>query len=131
MPRTPLSPIQQVGTPRPARPQRAASPELVLPPIVGASPRMQRLLKPIRRVAPTDSTVLILGESGTGKELVARSLHVLSKRAQGPFVAVNVGALPETLIESELFGYARGAFTGATSDRPGLIEEAHQGTLFL
>src|SRR5262249_7153013 len=101
------------------------------PPIVGASARMQRLLKLVARVAPTDSTVLILGESGTGKELVARSLHVLSKRSQGPFVAVNVGALPESLIESELFGYARGAFTGAASERAGLIEEAHQGTLFL
>src|SRR5262249_1276106 len=92
---------------------------------------MQRLLKLVARVAPTDSTVLLLGESGTGKELVARSLHVLSKRAQGPFVPVNVGALPESLIESELFGYAKGAFTGATTDRPGLGEEAHQGTLFL
>jgi transcriptional regulator with PAS, ATPase and Fis domain len=92
---------------------------------------MQRLLKLVARVAPTDSTVLILGESGTGKELVARSLHVLSKRAQGPFVAVNVGALPDSLIESELFGYARGAFTGASADRAGLVEEAHQGTLFL
>jgi transcriptional regulator with PAS, ATPase and Fis domain len=92
---------------------------------------MQRLLKLVARVAPTESTVLILGESGTGKELVARSLHVLSKRAHGPFVAVNVGALPESLIESELFGYARGSFTGATSDRAGLVEEAHQGTLFL
>ncbi|HEV2104694.1 MAG TPA: sigma 54-interacting transcriptional regulator, partial [Candidatus Eisenbacteria bacterium] len=79
----------------------------------------------------TDSTVLILGESGTGKELVARSLHVLSRRAQGPFVPVNVGALPESLIESELFGYARGAFTGATGERAGLVEEADGGTLFL
>jgi len=92
---------------------------------------MQRLLRLIQRVAPTESTVLILGESGTGKELVARSLHVLSRRVQGPFVPVNVGALPESLIESELFGYAKGAFTGATSDRAGLVEEAHHGTLFL
>jgi len=92
---------------------------------------MQRLLKLVARVAPTESTVLILGESGTGKELVARSLHVLSRRAHGPFVAVNVGALPESLIESELFGHAKAAFTGATSDRGGLVEEAHHGTLFL
>ncbi len=92
---------------------------------------MQRLLKLVNRVAPTDSTVLILGESGTGKELVARSLHVLSKRAGGPFVPVNVGALPESLIESELFGYTKGAFTGASADHPGLVEEAHHGTLFL
>jgi DNA-binding NtrC family response regulator len=117
------------GSRRPAAPAPAG--ELPLPPIVGASARMQRLLKLVARVAPTESTVLILGESGTGKELVARSLHVLSKRAQGPFVAVNVGALPESLIESELFGYAKGAFTGATSERAGLVEEAHQGTLFL
>ena len=92
---------------------------------------MQRLLRLVGRVAPTDSAVLLLGESGTGKELIARSLHVLSKRAQGPFVPVNVGALPESLIESELFGYAKGAFTGAGSDRPGLVEEADRGTLFL
>ena len=125
------------GQPHPAalpdrqrRPQPAPA-DVPLPPILGASARMQRLLKLVARVAPTDSTVLILGESGTGKELVARSLHVLSKRSQGPFVAVNVGALPESLIESELFGFARGAFTGAVSDRPGLVEEAHRGTLFL
>jgi two-component system, NtrC family, response regulator HydG len=142
----PRHPLSAPGTARasggaPVPPQRAGAPrrsagpgapgELPLPPIVGASARMQRLLKLVARVAPTESTVLILGESGTGKELVARSLHVLSRRAHGPFVAVNVGALPESLIESELFGYARGAFTGATSDRAGLVEEAHQGTLFL
>ena len=114
-----------------SRAPRLAPAEVPLSPIVGASPRMQRLLRLVSRVAPTDSTVLILGESGTGKELVARSLHVLSRRAQGPFVPVNVAALPESLIESELFGYAKGAFTGATSDRPGLVEEAHHGTLFL
>ena len=92
---------------------------------------MQRLLKLVARVAPTDSTVLIQGESGTGKELVARSLHVLSKRSQGPFVPVNIGALPESLKESEQFGYAKGSFTGASSDRTGLVEAAHGGTLFL
>src|SRR5215467_11827174 len=142
MPRHPLSPPgvatsgggppgarRSGGVRRPA--PAAPGGELPLPPIVGASARMQRLLKLVARVAPTESTVLLLGESGTGKELVARSLHVLSKRAQGPFVAVNVGAIPESLIESELFGYAKGAFTGATSERAGLVEEAHQGTLFL
>jgi transcriptional regulator with PAS, ATPase and Fis domain len=108
-----------------------ASAEVPLTPIVGASARMQRLLRLVQRVAPTESTVLILGESGTGKELVARSLHVLSRRAQGPFVPVNVAAFPESLIESELFGYAKGAFTGAATDRAGLVEEAHHGTLFL
>jgi len=92
---------------------------------------MQRLLRLVARVAPTDSTVLILGESGTGKELVARSLHLLSHRAQGPFVPVNVGALPEALVESELFGYVRGAFTNAAGERAGLVEEADRGTLFL
>jgi DNA-binding NtrC family response regulator len=102
-----------------------------LPPIIGAGHRMQRLLRLVSRVAPTDSTVLILGESGTGKELVARSLHLQSRRAQGPFVAVNVGAIPESLVESELFGHARGAFTGAASGRTGLVEEADRGTLFL
>ena len=144
VPRHPLTP-PGAGTPaggprgverRQGDPRRAAGVapavgELPLLPIVGASARMQRLLKLVARVAPTESTVLILGESGTGKELVARSLHVLSRRAHGPFVAVNVAALPESLIESELFGYARGAFTGAASDRAGLVEEAHQGTLFL
>jgi transcriptional regulator with PAS, ATPase and Fis domain len=119
----------------PTRPGlRGAEPppaDVALQPIVGASARMQRLLRLVARVAPTDSTVLVLGESGTGKELVARSLHVLSARARGPFVPVNVGALPETLIESELFGYAKGAFTGATGERAGLVEEADRGTLFL
>jgi len=99
--------------------------------IVGASPKMQRIFRLVSKVAPTDSTVLLIGESGTGKELVARMLHLNSRRANGPFVPVNVGALPETLIESELFGYARGAFTGAAADHAGLIESAEGGTLFL
>ena len=99
--------------------------------IVGASPRMQRLLRLVWRVAATDSTVLLVGESGTGKELVARSLHIQSRRSQGPFVPVHVSAIPETLVESELFGYRRGAFTGAAVDRVGLVEEADRGTLFL
>jgi two-component system response regulator AtoC len=99
--------------------------------IVGASARIQRIFRLVRKVARTDSTVLLTGESGTGKELIARSLHVQSRRAAGPFVPVNVGALPESLIESELFGHVRGAFTGATDDRVGLIEAADHGTLFL
>jgi len=99
--------------------------------IVGASPKMQRIFRLVTKVAPTDSTVLLIGESGTGKELIARSLHLQSRRAQGPFVAVNVAALPENLIESELFGYVRGAFTGAAGERAGLVEEADHGTLFL
>jgi two-component system response regulator AtoC len=99
--------------------------------MVGASPRMQRIFRLIAKVAPTDSTVLLIGESGTGKELVARSIHLQSRRAERPFVAVNMGAIPETLMESELFGHVRGAFTGASSDRTGLIQEADTGTLFL
>jgi DNA-binding NtrC family response regulator len=92
---------------------------------------MQRIFRLVSKVALTDSTVLITGESGTGKELVARSIHLQSRRSAGPFVPVNVGAIPETLVESELFGYARGAFSGAAADRRGLVEEADGGTLFL
>jgi len=92
---------------------------------------MRRVFRLVHKVAPTDSTVLLIGESGTGKELIARSLHLQSHRATGPFVAVNVGALPESLIESELFGHVRGAFTGASSERAGLVEAADRGTLFL
>jgi DNA-binding NtrC family response regulator len=92
---------------------------------------MQRIFRLVTKVAPTDSSILLLGESGTGKELIARSIHLQSRRAGGPFVAVNVGALPESLMESELFGFVRGAFTGAASDREGLIESADGGTLFL
>ncbi len=99
--------------------------------IVGASPRMRRIFRLVTKVARTDSTVLLTGESGTGKELIARALHLQSRRSNGPFVPVNLGALPEALVESELFGYARGAFTGATVDRGGLIEAADGGTLFL
>ncbi|HYM81131.1 MAG TPA: sigma-54 dependent transcriptional regulator [Candidatus Limnocylindria bacterium] len=99
--------------------------------IVGISPKMQRIFRLVSKVAPTDSTVLLIGESGTGKELVAHSIHLQSRRAHGPFVAVNVGALPENLVESELFGYVRGAFTGAAGERAGLIEQADRGTLFL
>jgi transcriptional regulator with PAS, ATPase and Fis domain len=99
--------------------------------ILGATPRMQRIFKLIGKVAPTESTVLILGESGTGKDLLARAIHLQSRRQEGTFVPVNCAALPETLIESELFGYARGAFTGAGQSRRGLIEEADGGTLFL
>ncbi len=99
--------------------------------IIGASPRMRRIFRLVTKVARTDSTVLLTGESRTGKELIARALHLQSRRAHGPFVPVNLGALPESLVESELFGTARGAFTGATIDRPGLIEAADGGTLFL
>jgi len=99
--------------------------------LLGRSPVMIGLYKEIARVAPTRSTILIVGESGTGKELVARSIHQHSTRSAGPFVAVNCGALTETLLEAELFGHVRGAFTGAVGDRKGLWEEAEGGTLFL
>jgi DNA-binding NtrC family response regulator len=99
--------------------------------LLGRSPVMIGLYKEIARVAPTRSTVLIVGESGTGKELVARSIHQHSTRSSGAFVAINCGALTETLLEAELFGHVRGAFTGAVGDRKGLWEEAAGGTLFL
>ncbi|NLO81406.1 MAG: sigma-54-dependent Fis family transcriptional regulator [Xanthomonadaceae bacterium] len=99
--------------------------------MIGKSPAMQQVFNMIRKVAPTDTTVLILGESGTGKELVARAVHEQSRRANGPLVAVNCAAIPQGLIEAELFGHERGAFTGAVGARPGLIEAADGGTLFL
>jgi DNA-binding NtrC family response regulator len=99
--------------------------------IVALSPAMAQVMDLARRVAKVDSTVLITGESGTGKERIARLVHDESVRASGPFIAVNCGAITETLLESELFGHARGAFTGATQDRPGLFEAANSGTLLL
>lgn len=99
--------------------------------LVGASAPMQSLYRMIERMAPTDATVLVTGETGTGKELVARELHARSGRAGETMVAVNCGAIPPSLIESELFGYVRGAFTGAANDRAGLFEEANRSTLLL
>ncbi len=103
----------------------------VLGDMVGVSPAMQQIFSLIRQVAPTSAPVLIRGESGTGKELVAREIHQYSRRADGPFVAINAAALPETLIESELFGHEKGAFTGAMERSAGCFEQAHGGTLFL
>ncbi|MEE8587628.1 MAG: sigma-54 dependent transcriptional regulator, partial [Acidobacteriota bacterium] len=100
-------------------------------PFVAEHPSMIRLLEEVSRIAPTTATVLISGESGTGKELVARAIHALSTRRQGPFVAVNCSGLTGSLIESELFGHSKGSFTGAGRDRRGLFEAAHRGTLFL
>jgi DNA-binding NtrC family response regulator len=101
------------------------------PRMVGEHPAMQAAAREMQRVAPTDTTVLLLGESGTGKELFARALHQLSPRAAKPFVALNCAAIPEMLLENELFGHERGAFTGADARRPGKFELAHGGTLFL
>lgn len=99
--------------------------------MIGQSDGMKRVRRFVERVAPTDSTVMVYGESGTGKELVARALHARSHRRDGPFVRVNCGALPEGLLESELFGHEKGAFTGADRQRRGRFELAHKGTLFL
>lgn len=99
--------------------------------IVASDPSMTSILETVHKVAPTSATVMIYGESGTGKELIARALHTLSSRATKPFVSVSAGALPETLLESELFGYEKGAFTGAMTPKPGRFEMANGGTLFL
>ncbi|MEQ1850026.1 MAG: sigma-54 dependent transcriptional regulator [Chthoniobacteraceae bacterium] len=107
--------------------KRATNPEN----IIGTSPKMDEVYHLIRKIADTDSTILIQGESGTGKELVARALHFNSSRQHHPFVAINCSALPENLLESELFGHKKGSFTGAVADKAGLFEEAERGTIFL
>jgi len=102
-----------------------------LPDIIGNTPAIQQVLETVQKIAPTDSTVLITGETGVGKELIAKAIHSLSKRQNYPFIKVNCAAIPENLIESELFGYKRGAFTGAVTSKPGRFEIAHRGTIFL
>ena len=99
--------------------------------LMAGSPSMEKILKFAMKISPTNSTILIGGESGTGKEFFSRIIHRMSKRVDGRFVAMNCGAIPDTLFESELFGFKKGAFTGADGDKPGLVEEAHLGTLFL
>src|SRR5712692_3671294 len=99
--------------------------------IIGRSPKMRAIFELIQTIAPQTSRVLITGESGTGKELVARAIHENSLRAQAPFITINCGAFPETLLESELFGYRKGSFTGANENRQGLFQAAHDGTLFM
>jgi two-component system response regulator PilR (NtrC family) len=99
--------------------------------IIGQSPKMRAIFDMIQTVAPQSSRVLITGESGTGKELVARAIHENSVRSQAPFITINCGAFPETLLESELFGYMKGSFTGANENRQGLFQAAHGGTLFM
>ncbi len=110
---------------------QSVQPSVAMAGIVTRDPEMQRICRTIEKVAPTSATVLIQGESGTGKELLARALHDLSPRATSRFVAINCAAIPDTLLESELFGYEKGAFTGAVKQTPGKIEIAHKGTLFL
>ncbi|MFP4137503.1 MAG: sigma-54-dependent transcriptional regulator [Halomonas sp.] len=116
---------------RRAEPPDVAEPDGQARPMIGHCEAMQRVYARIRKTAPADVTVLIQGESGTGKELVARALHQQSRRAQAPLICVNCAAIPETLIESELFGHEKGAFTGASAARTGLVEAADGGTLFL
>lgn len=111
--------------------QRSGKPEPGLPGVVGSSPSMMRLAEVTRMVAPRDTTVLITGETGTGKDLVARAVHDLSHRRQKPFVVINCAAIPESLLEAELFGFVKGAFTGAVQSRIGRIHAAQGGTLFL
>ncbi len=119
----------QARPPDPARAMGSLHPSGV--PLVAEHPTMTRLLEEASRIAPTTATVLISGESGTGKELIARAIHAMSTRRQGPFVPVNCSGLTGSLIESELFGHSKGSFTGAGRDRRGLFEAAHRGTLFL
>ena len=104
---------------------------LIFPDIIGKDEKFLRALQTAKTVAKSDVNVLITGESGTGKELIANAIHKMSKRAGGPFVAVNIGAIPEDLVESELFGHVKGSFTGAYKDKIGLFEQAHGGTIFL
>ena len=101
------------------------------PRIIGEDSKLRQVSQQLHRAAATDATVLLEGESGTGKELFARALHVLSSRNDGPFVAINCAAIPDTLLESEIFGHEKGAFTGATDRRAGCFELADRGTLFL
>ncbi|MEJ2189953.1 MAG: sigma-54 dependent transcriptional regulator [Acidobacteriota bacterium] len=113
------------------RPRATVDEDVEVPDFIGSSPAIRRILEMVPRLAATPSTILITGESGTGKELLARAVHAFSAQANGPFLSVNCGALPEGLLESELFGHVRGAFTGAVRDHPGLFAEAQRGTLLL
>src|SRR5438309_11599516 len=112
-------------------PDTPVSSDAPLPGIVGNSMGLRDVARWTRLVAPTQASVLIVGETGTGKELVARAVHRLSRRADGPYVRVNCGALTESLLESELFGHVKGAFTGAVENKTGRFEAAHGGTIFL
>src|SRR5438045_9236445 len=102
-----------------------------LPEIVGSAPAMQDVYRMVRLAAPKSANVLLIGETGTGKEIIAKAVHKLSRRSDGPFIRVNCGALHENLLESELFGHIKGAFTGAVENKTGRFEAAHGGTIFL
>src|SRR4026208_907885 len=102
-----------------------------IPGLIGSSAAMQEVYRLTGKVAKSNASVLLLGETGTGKELIATAIHRLSARGAGPFIRVNCGALPESLLESELFGHVRGSFTGAVNNRTGRFEAAHTGTIFL
>src|ERR671910_2981154 len=102
-----------------------------LPEIVGSAPAMREVYRMVRLAAPRSANVLLIGETGTGKEVIARAIHKLSRRADAPFIRVNCGALHENLLESELFGHIKGAFTGAVDNKTGRFEAAHGGTIFL
>jgi len=123
--------LRALGRAVPGEEAEDDAPLEVLPGLVGRSTAMRELAKLVERYAASDATALIIGETGTGKERIARAIHSLGPRASQRFIPVNCAAIPAELLESELFGYARGAFTGAAKDRGGLFEEAHQGTLFL
>ncbi len=125
-----LAPLLEQAMAEQQRARGAAEGELV-PPLIGAGAAIEQVRAFIARVGPTDETVAVYGETGTGKEVVARHIHLSSRRARGPFVALNAACVPKDLFESELFGHKKGAFTGATSDRPGLFREASGGTLFI
>jgi len=135
-----LAAVRRPGPPSPPRAAQASpahvdtlseEPSEPLPDMVGVSPAMQDVCRLVRLVAHRNTTVLLTGETGTGKELVARAVHLVGPRKRQPFITVNCAAIPEPLLESELFGYTRGAFTGAFQSRPGRIHSAHGGTLFL
>ena len=123
--------LQTLPAPSPTPPETEADEETPLPGMIGSSAAMQQVYRLVRLVAGRNTTVLVTGDTGTGKELVARAIHLVGPRSRQPFVTVNCAAIPEPLLEAELFGYARGAFTGAFQSRVGRIHSAHGGTLFL
>src|ERR1041384_7295512 len=127
---TPVLPLDAVTVAATTRHEKIRA-QVGLARIIGESPALLAQIERVPRFAQSSAAVLISGESGTGKEVFARALHYLGPRASGPFVPVNCGALPEQLVESEIFGHKRGAFTGALADQAGLIQQAEGGTLFL